>query len=183
MANAPDDIFTAQPTGQAKPEKIAILTADGTEDQEFFYPYYRFTEEGYQVDVFTPQGGEFKGKNGAGLKQTMKVSEAEATNYAFLYIPGGKAPEKLKLDENAVTFVQEFANPANLSALSATALRCWRKRALSKENPSPPGRNARKKWSRQEQSMLTKPAFRTANSSPDAGPPIFRKLQKPFSSI
>lgn len=105
----PDDIFTSHPQGAAKVEKIAIITADGTEDQEFFYPYYRFLEEGYTVDVLTPDGKEFKGKNGAGLKTTMKIEDAMPNDYTLLYIPGGKAPSKLIKEEEAVSFVRDFA--------------------------------------------------------------------------
>lgn len=105
---APDDIFISSPQSPAKSEKIAILTTDGTEDQEFFYPYYRFLEEGFSVDVLTPDGGEFKGKNGAGLKTTKKIAEARPADYAMLYIPGGKAPSKLKKDEDAVRFTRDF---------------------------------------------------------------------------
>lgn len=110
MPNIPDDIFITGPQQPVQKSKIAILTADGTEDQEFFYPYYRFLEEGYKVDVLTPEGGEFKGKNGAGLKSTMPVGDANPEDYAFLYIPGGKAPEALKDVEDAVAFVQEFCD-------------------------------------------------------------------------
>lgn len=92
-----------------KGEKVVILTADGTEDTEFFYPYYRLTEEGYTVDVVTPKGGEFKGKHGLGLKQTKAITEVNAGNYALLYIPGGKAPSKLRENEAVIQFVQEFA--------------------------------------------------------------------------
>ncbi len=108
MKSIPDDIFTSHPASSAHQEKIAIVTANGTEDQEFFYPYYRFLEEGYQVDVLTPDGGEFKGKNGAGLKKTMKIEDAEPSDYAMLYIPGGKAPEALKKEEEAIAFVRDF---------------------------------------------------------------------------
>lgn len=108
MAKTPDDIYAARPQSAARHEKIAIITADGTEDQEFFYPYYRFLEEGYQVDVFTPDGGAFKGKNGAGLKQTLKIEDGRPENYALLYIPGGKAPERLKKEEEALAFVHDF---------------------------------------------------------------------------
>src|SRR5690606_32248302 len=88
--------------------KVAMLTADGTEDQEFFYPYYRFLEAGYQVDVLTPKGKGFKGKNGAGLEETMNVEDAEPSQYDLLYIPGGKAPEKLKKEDAAIQFVRDF---------------------------------------------------------------------------
>ncbi len=105
----PDDIFTAHHSGAGKHDKVAIMTADGTEDQEFFYPYYRFLEEGYDVDVLTPDGGEFKGKNGAGLKTTMKIEDANPADYVLLYIPGGKAPAQLKKEEEAIAFVRDFA--------------------------------------------------------------------------
>ena len=104
----PDDIHVARPQSFPQRGRIAIITADGTEDQEFFYPYSRFLEEGYAVDVLTPKGKEFKGKNGAGLKDTMKIEDADALSYDLLYIPGGKAPAKLKKEKEAVTFVQQF---------------------------------------------------------------------------
>jgi protease I len=37
-------------------DKIGILTMDQVEDVEFCYPYYRFIEEGYDVDVLPPPG-------------------------------------------------------------------------------------------------------------------------------
>lgn len=107
MADIPDDIFMTKPQKPRK-EKVVMMTAEGTEDQEFFYPYYRFIEEGYQVDVITPAGGAFKGKNGAGLKDSYTIKDRKTDDYALLYIPGGKAPEQLKKSEDAVAFVQEF---------------------------------------------------------------------------
>ena len=91
-----------------KNRKVAILTGDNAEDNEFFYPYYRLTEEGYDVDVITEKGGEFKCKNGAKLKNSMPVESANAAQYELLYIPGGKAPAKLKKDDAAVEFVRAF---------------------------------------------------------------------------
>lgn len=48
-----------------KNKKIAIITDNEAEDIEFFYPYYRFNEAGYDVDVITSKGGSFECKNGA----------------------------------------------------------------------------------------------------------------------
>ena len=92
-----------------KNRKVAILTGDNAEDNEFFYPYYRLTEEGYDVDVITEKGGEFKCKNGAKLKNSMPVESANAAQYELLYIPGGKAPASLRKSEQALRFVREFA--------------------------------------------------------------------------
>lgn len=108
MAQAPDDIFVATSQSKEAQTRILIVTADGTEDTEFFYPYYRFIEEGFAVDVATPHGA-FKGKNGSGLKKTKGLGDVKESDYAMLYIPGGKAPEALKQEKDAVAIVQAFA--------------------------------------------------------------------------
>ncbi len=92
-----------------KSEKVIILTADKTEDTEFFYPYYRLTEAGYQVDVVTPKGGKFEAKHGLGLNDTKAINEVRAADYDLLYIPGGKAPAELRKNEAVLKFVKEFA--------------------------------------------------------------------------
>lgn len=92
-----------------KAERVIILTADNTEDTEFFYPYYRLTEEGYQVDVATPDGGAFKGKHGLGLQDTLSINDVRPQDYALLYLPGGKAPEELRKNEQVLAFVKTFA--------------------------------------------------------------------------
>jgi protease I len=92
-----------------KNQKVVIITADNTEDIEFFYPYYRLTEAGYTVDVVTPEGGKFEGKHGLGLKDTKSIEEVKPEDYVLLYIPGGKAPETLRDEDEVIAFVQEFA--------------------------------------------------------------------------
>ena len=92
-----------------KNQNIVILTADGTQDLEFFYPYYRLTEAGYTVDVVTPDGGKFEGKYGLGLNNTKSIREVKAGDYVLLYIPGGKAPETLRKNKEVIAFVKEFA--------------------------------------------------------------------------
>lgn len=91
-----------------KPERVLIVTADNTQDLEFFYPYYRFSEEGYEVDVATPSGGAFKGKMGMGLQETKAVNQVQAKDYSLLYIPGGKAPAELRKNDTVLKLVQEF---------------------------------------------------------------------------
>lgn len=108
MSEAPEDIHKVSSQSKTPKGRVAILTADGTEDQEFFYPYYRLTEAGFAVDVITPDGKEFKGKNGAGLKSTMKLANVNPADYDLLYIPGGKAPDKLKKEDEAIDFVVDY---------------------------------------------------------------------------
>ncbi len=106
------DIMKAAPTPERlkKNERVLILTADNTEDMEFFYPYYRLVEEGYDVDVATMDGKSFKGKKGYEFKQTTRLDGLRAEDYALLYIPGGKAPAALRDDANVIRFVQQFAS-------------------------------------------------------------------------
>lgn len=92
-----------------KNKKIAIITEDKCEDIEFFYPYYRFFEEGYDVDVITLKGEAFEGKHGLGLKESKAIDTAKPSDYVLLYLPGGKAPQKLRDDEKVLKFVQDFA--------------------------------------------------------------------------
>jgi len=92
-----------------KNEKVIIITADNTEDTEFFYPYYRLTEEGYTVDVVTPKGGKFTAKHGLGLKVTRAIDDVKPADYALVYIPGGKAPQELRKNDKVIAFIKEFA--------------------------------------------------------------------------
>lgn len=92
-----------------KHEKVAIITGDKVEDTEFFYPYYRLSEAGYTVDVITEKGGAFEGKHGLGIRNTKSISDVRPEDYVLLYLPGGKAPEALRKNEQVLNFVREFA--------------------------------------------------------------------------
>lgn len=92
-----------------KNKRIAIITGDKAEDVEFFYPYYRFQEEGYEVDVITIDGGSFECKHGLGLKDSKTIEDVNPDFYELLYLPGGKAPEKLSDNKDVLKFVRDFA--------------------------------------------------------------------------
>lgn len=112
MKSNEKDTYKAAPTPERlkKNVRVAILTADKTQDLEFFYPYYRLNEAGYDVDVITPDGGKFEGKQGMGLKETKAIGAAKAEDYALLYIPGGKAPTELRKNDQVLRFVKDFAS-------------------------------------------------------------------------
>lgn len=86
-----------------------VVVADGFEDSEFFYPYYRLIEEGFSVDVATPGGESVEGKHGYSREADLAVSEAEESDYDLLMVPGGKSPEHLRLDApDSVDLVENF---------------------------------------------------------------------------
>lgn len=109
MAQKPADHFAINHRPQTNGQSVLILTTDDTQDLEFFYPYYRFTEAGFRIDVVTPTGGAFKGKQGMGLQETKAIKEVDPMQYQLLYIPGGKAPAALKKNPEALELVKRFA--------------------------------------------------------------------------
>lgn len=88
--------------------KALMLIADGFEDLEFFYPYYRLLENKIAVDVAGPEPGEIKGKHGYSFKSHKSFSQLNADDYDFLVLPGGMGPEKVRLSSDAVRVVREM---------------------------------------------------------------------------
>ena len=82
--------------------KALILAADGFEDSELLCPYYRLLEAGVKVDVAGPKSGAITGKHGYAVQVDVKFSKLKASDYDLLVLPGGKAPETVRLDEDAV---------------------------------------------------------------------------------
>lgn len=75
-----------------------IVTADGFEDSEFTYPYYRLQEAEVDVDVATPDGAAVSGKHGLEFEADLAIADVEADEYDLLVVPGGDAPETLRTD-------------------------------------------------------------------------------------
>jgi protease I len=110
LMNQKDNNLAAPiPERLRKNEKAIIITADNVEDLEFFYPYYRLSEAGYEVDIVSPSGGNIKGKHGYEIKNTKNIKAVKASDYILLEIPGGKAPEELRKDMDVIAFVRDFA--------------------------------------------------------------------------
>ncbi len=110
------DVYRPDNLNRDSEHSVLIVTADKTEDLEFFYPYYRFIEAGFRVDVAMPKGGEFKGKQGLGLKETKKIADVSADDYDLLYIPGGKAPAELKNNVEVLELTRNFVHQHKLIA-------------------------------------------------------------------
>ena len=88
--------------------RILIMTANGFEDTELLCPYYRFREEGFQVDICAPEWGEITGKHGYTVSANLSLSEVSEEAFVLLYLPGGKAPGELRLLPEALEIVRAF---------------------------------------------------------------------------
>ena len=88
--------------------KALILVADGFEDLELFCPWYRLREEGLEVTLASPNGQAVTGKHGYRAEPDMPIRELNPSEYEVLLIPGGHAPEALRLREEAVGVARTF---------------------------------------------------------------------------
>jgi protease I len=88
--------------------KALILTADGFEDLELFCPWYRLQEEGVQVTLAGINGHPATGLHGYRVEPDMPIHEINPAEYDLLLIPGGRAPELLRMREQARDIARTF---------------------------------------------------------------------------
>ena len=88
--------------------KVLILVENDFEDLELFYPLYRLREEGYVVEVASSSLDVRVGKKGYQVKPDLKYDDVVVEDYDALVIPGGKAPERIRINEKAVEIVRRF---------------------------------------------------------------------------
>ncbi len=76
--------------------RILFISADEFEDSELLCPMYRFKEIGAQVDIAAPEWGEIKGKHGYAANANLGLDDVEPAAFDMLFLPGGKAPNRLR---------------------------------------------------------------------------------------
>jgi protease I len=96
--------------------KALILVADGFEDCEVLYPYYRLREEGVEVDVAGPAKKTYTGKHGYDVTAGRARAELAAGDYDLLVVPGGKAPEAIRLEGPAIELVRTMMEAGKVIA-------------------------------------------------------------------
>ncbi len=88
--------------------KALILSADRYEDAEVLVPYYRFLEEGIEVDIASMKKGPIMGKHGYEVEATKTLSEVNPDEYGILVLPGGRAPEAMRKEPKVVEIVRDI---------------------------------------------------------------------------
>ncbi|MEM5581910.1 DJ-1/PfpI family protein [Roseibium sp. AS2] len=105
-------------------KKILMITGDFTEDYETMVPFQTLLAMGHSVDAVCPgkKAGEsvatcihdFEGdqtyseKRGHNFTLNATFADIDATSYDALVIPGGRAPEYLRLDADVLAAVKHF---------------------------------------------------------------------------
>ena len=106
-------------------KKILMLVGDFVEDYEAMVPFQMLLMVGHQVDAVCPdkQAGDlvataihdFEGdqtyseKRGHNFRLNANFADLQLDQYDGLIIPGGRAPEYLRLDEQVLQIVRHFA--------------------------------------------------------------------------
>ena len=85
--------------------KILILAEDNFRDEELIYPLYRMKEAGYEVVVAARDKQEVKGKFGIPVKVDKNISDCEESDFDAVILPGGYAPDKLRMYEEVLDIV------------------------------------------------------------------------------
>lgn len=98
-------------------KKAVIITAQNFQDEEFTYPYYRLLEEGFAVDVATPDKMAVFGKYGVPAKPTMDTKDLKAADYDLVILPGGfEAPDRLRIRKEVLSFVKDMFTSGKIVA-------------------------------------------------------------------
>jgi protease I len=86
--------------------KAAILIEQDFHDEEAMEPARFLREKDLHVAFIAPKQGSYKGKYG---RETVQVSESasqvDVSDFDCIVIPGGGAPERLRLDEGILSLV------------------------------------------------------------------------------
>ncbi|GIN84307.1 protease [Heyndrickxia sporothermodurans] len=102
-------------------KKILIIAGDAVEALEIYYPYFRCLEEGFDVTIAAPSKKKlqtvvhdfigwdtYTEKTGYLIEASATFSDINPQEYDGLIIPGGRAPEYIRLDENIPRIVSHF---------------------------------------------------------------------------
>lgn len=102
-------------------KKVLIITGDAVEALEVYYPYFRLLEAEIDVVIAAPNqktlhtvSHDFVGwdtyteKPAYQLEAHMAFSDVRPEQYDGLIIPGGRAPEYIRLNEHVPRIVRHF---------------------------------------------------------------------------
>lgn len=91
----------------AKP-KVVMVLANNFEDSEAIEPKNHLEALGADVVTVGAEKGTVNGKKGATLEVEKTFNEVSPDEFQMLVIPGGGAPENLRIVDDAVAFTRRF---------------------------------------------------------------------------
>lgn len=85
---------------------VMLFIENDYEDTEALYPYYRMQEAGHNVIVVGPTHDIFKSKHGYPLKADRTPSEIKVDDFKAVIIPGGLAPDRMRIRAGMVELLR-----------------------------------------------------------------------------
>ncbi|HWR03113.1 MAG TPA: DJ-1/PfpI family protein [Humidesulfovibrio sp.] len=114
----------AKPAEKVQGKKLLFLVGDYVEDYEVMVPFQALLMLGYQVEAVCPdkKAGDivrtsihdFEGdqtyseKRGHNFSLNKDFDKVDVKDYVGLVVPGGRAPEYIRLNKRVIQIVQEF---------------------------------------------------------------------------
>jgi protease I len=95
-------------------KRVAFLAADGVEKVELEQPRAALEDAGAQTELVSLKSGEIQARNhdlepAGTVPVDRTVSEVSVDDFDALVLPGGTVnPDKLRLDDSAISFVRDF---------------------------------------------------------------------------
>lgn len=91
-----------------KGKKVVILVEDMYNEFELWYPYYRLIEEGADVTIVGPgRSVAYLSKFGIPAISQKAASEISADDFDGIIVPGGYAPDKMRIHPAMVKLVRD----------------------------------------------------------------------------
>lgn len=101
---------------ELRDKKVVIVSTHNFEDTELIYPYYRLKEAGADVKIASLEKGTIRGKHGIEVTAERAIKELDADNYDAVIIPGGWAPDRLRVYKEVLDLVSRMNNKGKLIA-------------------------------------------------------------------
>lgn len=89
-------------------KRVAVVLARNFEDIEATSPIEALTGAGAEITIVGTETGPIEGKKGAVLEATTTFGDVSPADFDMLVIPGGGAPENLRIDDGAVAWTKAF---------------------------------------------------------------------------
>lgn len=103
---------------ELKGKQVLIFAGPDYEDSELHYPLMRFREAGADVKVAGIGDKVYKGKKGNSIDVDGQCEDYVKNNWDIVVVPGGWAPDKIRMNEAALEIVRKAAkNGAVVSAI------------------------------------------------------------------
>ena len=98
-------------------KKIGIFVQDLYNEVELWVPYYRLLEEGHEVILIASgKTKHFKSKVGMPVEADLLSFECLDDDFDGIVIPGGYAPDKMRLDKSTLKIVKKAFDEGKMVA-------------------------------------------------------------------